>query len=394
MKYDFDVIHDRKLFHSVKWNQLKGQFGREDLLPLWVADMDFKSPQPVINALREGAEHGIYGYTGMEDSYYAAIISWMKKRHHWPVRKEWISFSPGVVSAIAFLIRIFSQPGDKIIIQPPVYYPFSETISRNGRQVINNPLILDGQRYLMDFVALEKKLADPLVKLLILCNPHNPVGRVWDAEALQQLGELCLKHHVLVIADEIHSDIIYPGFRHLPFPSISKRFEQNCVVCTSPSKTFNLAGLKTSAIIIPNRELFHTYDHFLDAFHLKMGNYFGIIALEAAYQKGEDWLEQLLLYLSGNLAFLKNYLAEYIPEVKLIEPEGTYLVWLDFRDLHLDTDQLNRLLLEQAKVALDDGCWFGQEGQGFQRINIGCPRSGLKKALDRIRKSLNVSNIN
>lgn len=389
MKYDFDTINDRKCFNSVKWNELKEKFGSDDLVPLWVADMDFKSPQPVIDALINAARHGIYGYTRNSDSYYKSIINWMEKRHGWNIDKEWISVAPGVVTALGFIIRIFSQPGEKIIIQPPVYYPFSATIIKNGRQVLNNPLIFKNNKYYMDYSDLENKLSDSRVKLFILCNPHNPVGRVWSKEELYKLGNLCLKYNVKIISDEIHCDIVYPGFKHIPFASIAREFQQNCIICTAPSKTFNLAGLKTSTIIIPNKGLYKSYDNFLDSLHLKRNNYFGLFALEAAYQYGEEWLEQLINYLSGNLNYLKNFIKEYIPEINLIDPEGTYLVWLDFRKLNLNSMQLSDLLVKEAKVALDGGYWFGEEGQGFERINIGCSREILKNGLERIKDAIN-----
>ena len=388
MKYDFDKIYDRKHFNSAKWNELKEKFGSEDLVPLWVADMDFQSPKPVIDALVKAAEHGIYGYTSTPDSYYNSIIGWMKKRHNWDIRKDWINIAPGVISALSFIIRIFSQPGDKIVIQPPVYYPFSASILKNGRQVSENPLILKNNRYYMDFSDLEEKLEDPRTKLFILCSPHNPIGRVWSKEELIELGNLCLKHNVKIVSDEIHSDIVYPDYKHIPFASISSQFEQNCIVCTAPSKTFNLAGLKTSTIIIPNKELFRNYDNFIDSLKLKRNNYFGLFALESAYLYGEEWLDQLLNYLSKNLYFLKDYIAENIPEIKIIEPEGTYLVWLDFRSLNLNATSLSNLLVNKAKVALDDGYWFGKEGREFERINIACPRKILENGLDKISAAI------
>jgi len=391
MKYNFDEVIDRTGYHSAKWDSLKEMFGEvpEDILSMWVADMEFRSPKPVIDAIKKAAEHGIYGYTSRPDSYYHAIIEWMEKRYDWKVKKDWLAFAPGVVPALGIIIRAFTQPGDKIIIQPPVYYPFFRVIENNGCHIVNNPLKFSGERYFMDFDDLERKLDDPRVKLLILCNPHNPVGREWHKEELSMLGEICIRHNVIIVSDEIHADILFEGVKHIPFASISPAFAHHSITCTAPSKTFNLAGLKTSTIIFPNNKYYKIYNNTLDALHLDRNSVFGLVALEAAYRYGEEWLEQLLSYLNENLRFLMKYFEERIPKIKIIKPEGTYLIWLDCRQLGLNTKDLNGFMLNKARVALDDGYWFGTQGEGFMRMNIACPRSVLEEGLKRIEGAVN-----
>ncbi len=389
MKYDFNKIVNRSKYHSVKWDELETIFGAQDVLPMWVADMEFRSPKPVIEAIKKAAEHGIYGYTSRPDSYYQAIIDWIEKKHHWKVKKDWLAYGPGVVPALCFIIRAFTQPGDKVMVQPPVYYPFFQAIKNNGCHIVNNPLKVESNKYVMDFEDLERKIDDPRIKILILCSPHNPVGRVWQKEELSRLGEICLKHHLMVVCDEIHADIIFKGCKHTPFASISKEFSQNSITCTAPSKTFNLAGLQTSSIIIPNKKYYGIYNNMLDSLGLNENNYFGLIALETAYRYGEEWLSQLLFYLHENLEFLIEYFKERIPKIKVIKPEGTFLVWLDCRQLGFNVKSLNDFMLKKAKIALDDGNWFGKEGEGFMRINIACPRSFLEEGLKRIERAVN-----
>ncbi len=279
-------------------------------------------------------------------------------------------FTPGVVPALSFIVNAFTNPGDKVIVQPPVYYPFFRVIEDNGRRVVNNPLLFKDGRYTMDFEDLEKKVKDPLVKLLFLCSPHNPVGRVWSKEELEKLGRICIDNNVLIISDEIHQDILYPGIRHTPFASISEEFALNSITCTSPSKTFNLAGLQTSTIIIPNKIYREVYRSFMERIHLLRNNVFGLVALEAAYTHGEEWLDQFLEYLEGNLRTLTEGMEKDIPQIKIIKPEGTYLAWMDCGDLSLDSKQLNDFMINKARLALDDGEWFGLGGKGFQRINL------------------------
>ncbi len=391
MKYNFNEVIDRTNYHSEKWDDIERKFGvdAKDILPMWIADMEFKTPKPVIEAIKKAAEHGIFGYSSRSSSYYQEIINWMKKKYNWNIKKDYIAYSPGVVPALSFIIRGFTHPGDKVIIQPPVYYPFSWVIENNGCRIINNPLILEKGKYFMDFEDLEKKVDDPRVKILILCSPHNPVGRVWQKEELKKLGEICLKNDVLVISDEIHADILFEGNKHTVFSSISSEFAQNSITCNAPSKTFNLAGLQTSVIIIPNKKHYQNYNNILNGLHLGDNNFFGLVALEAAYKYGEEWLSQMLFYLNENLRFLKKYLEEKIPKIKLIQPEGTYLIWLDCRQLRLKDKDLNEFMIKKAKVALDAGFWFGKEGEGFVRMNIACPRLFLKEGIERIEKAVN-----
>ena len=388
IKYNFDKVIDRSNNYSLKWDELDKRFGRKDLLSMWVADMDFMSPKPVIDALVERAKQGIYGYTSRPDSYFESVARWMKRRHNWETKTDWMIFSPGVVPALSFIVNAFTKAGDKVIVQPPVYYPFFKVIEENGRRVVNNPLRFENGRYTMDFEDLEKKVKDPETKLLFLCSPHNPVGRVWSKEELETLGRMCIDNNVLVVSDEIHHDIVYPGIKHTPFASISEEFALNSITCTAPSKTFNLAGLQTSTIIIPNRVHYDTLRTFINRFHLLQNNAFGLVALEAAYNYGEEWLEQLLEYLEGNLRALMDGIEENTPQIKVIRPEGTYLVWLDCRDLGLNTRELNHFIINKARLALDDGSWFGIGGEGFQRINIACPRSYVREAVVRLKKGI------
>ena len=391
MKYNFDEIIDRTKYHSAKWDELETTFGviPKDVLPMWIADMEFRSPQPVIEAIKKANEHGIYGYTSRPLSYYQAIIDWMEKRHNWKIKKDWIAYSPGVVPALSLIIRAFCQPGDKVIVQPPVYYPFFRVIENNGCHIVNNPLKLNNKKYSIDWEDLERKVDDTRVKILIFCSPHNPVGRVWQREELIILGEICLKHNIIVVSDEIHADILFKGYRHIPFASISPAFAHNSITCTAPSKTFNLAGLQTSSIIIPNKKYYKIYENILDGLALDENNVFGLVALKAAYRDGEEWLEQLLSYLNENLKFLMKYFKERIPKIKVIRPEGTYLVWLDCRQLGFNTKGLNNFMIKKARVALDDGYWFGAGGKGCMRINIACPRSFLEEGLKRIERAVN-----
>jgi len=383
-QWSFDEVIDRSKTQSVKWDSFKN-----DLLPLWVADMDFRAPQPIIKAIIQRAEHGIYGYTYYPSSYYDVLLKWFKRRYNWVIKKKWLVFTPGVISAINLTIQAFSNPGDKIIVQNPVYYPFYGAIQTNGRQILLNPLKLLNGRFQMDFEDLEQKIKDPRAKLLILCSPHNPVGRVWTMDELTQLGELCIENGIRIIADEVHCDLIYPGYKHTNFASISEKFAQNSITCTSASKTFNVPGLQLSNIIIPNQKLWQTFNNSLESVFLPedygyLPNTLSIVAIQAAFEKCEDWLDSLILYLRDNLEFLKSFINKNLPQINIIEPEGTYLVWLDFRKLGMTPIQLDTFLREKAKIILDEGYKFGQGGEGFERINIACPRSILEEALNRI----------
>lgn len=388
----FDEVIDRSNTGSIKWDPfyLKKLFGKEDLLPLWVADMDFRAPQPVIDALVERAKHGIFGYTGPDPSKYnTSVINWFKRRHNWSFHEDWLVFSPGIVQACTYLIQRFTNPGDKIIIQDPVYYPFASIIKNNGRRVVSNQLELDESYYRMSYKDLEGKVKDPRTKALILCSPHNPVGRVWSKEELIRLGEICLENEILVISDEIHCDLIFPKHKHIVFASISEEFAQHSVTCTAGSKTFNLAGFQHSNVIISNDKLRESFKVQMEANALTIPNVFGALALQVAYDEGEEWLNSLIQVLERNLNFLKSFINKNLPTVSVIEPEGTYLVWLDFRAFGLDHKELEKKMLEEAKLALDSGYKFGAGGEGFERINIACPLSILKESLERIAKVFN-----
>jgi len=384
--FNFDEIIDRKTTYSAKWSQV--HLGSPDMLPLWVADMDFKCPPAVIEAVEQAARHGVYGYCDRMDDYYETFIMWNKDRNRWKIQKDWIVYSPGIVPALNYAVQSFCAPGDKVIIQPPVYYPFFDVVTNNGCQLVENKLIFESGRYTMDFDSLESQLADPKVKALILCNPHNPVGRVWSKDELTTLGNLCIKHNVLVLSDEIHSDLVYSGYHHVPFASLSEEFAQNSIVCMAPSKTFNLAGLQTSNIIIPNPVLRQMFFNTIERAGTTDTNLFGIVAAVAAYRGGALWLSQLLKYLENNMKFMDQFLHSNLPEVKLIKPEGTYLAWLDCKDAEADYKVLERRIRSKGKVLLDEGYIFGSGGEGFERINIACPLPILEEALKRIEHAL------
>ncbi len=400
MKNVFDIEVKREGTNAIKWEFKQHEddlhklehtyecFGENRMLPMWVADMDFRCPEPVIKALVARAEHGIYGYTAPTEDCFRSVVQWMKKRHGWQIAPEWICTTPGVVPALNMLVRTFISPGDKVLIQPPVYYPFYSAIENNDGTLVTNPLVYENGRYCMDFADLEEKAKDPRTKLVILCSPHNPVGRVWTKDELLRFGEICMRNDVTIVSDEIHGDLVYKGHVFTPFADISQDFAQHAIICTAPSKAFNMAGLQTSCIIIPNDELRSSFQATLQSNGLFGMGTFGVVALQAAYEHGEEWLEQAMDYIEDNLKYLETFLREHIPEIELIRPEGTYLVWLDCRRLGLDKLELKRLMLEKARVYLDEGYIFGPEGEGFERINIACPRSILVEALERIKNAI------
>jgi len=392
MKYDFDKVIDRRNTDSVKWGTIESMFGDKDVLPLWIADMDFPVAEPITEALRRRTEHAFFGYSLTQTSVVEAVMDRIKRKYGWKIEPEWVVFTPGVIPAIDAAIRAFSQPGDEIIIQGPVYYPFWSTIKNSGRQIADNALSLVDGRYLMDFGALEKIFhckddgmtqSYSRARLMILCNPHNPIGRVWSREEQTGVGDIALKHGTLMISDEVHCELLFKGSKHIPFASISTDFERHSITCMSPSKTFNLAGLRVSSVIIPDAHLREKFNAARKG--IQPGpNTFGLVALEAAYRYGDEWLRQALDYLQGNLEFVLDYFAKSIPRIKVIVPEGTYLVWLDCRGLGMSTQELRAFFRQKAKVGLDDGYLFGQSGAGFQRMNIACPRVTLEEALIRI----------
>lgn len=387
MKYDFDSIVERRGTGSLKWDYTKDYFGEEDVLSMWVADMDFLAPPEVTDILRKRVEHGVFGYTGKSNLYYESITKWVKKRHDWEIEKEWIKNAPGVVPTLALAVLAFTKPGDRVLVQTPVYFPFYTVIKENEREIIKNPLKLEGSRYEINFEDLETKLKEN-VKLMILCNPHNPVGRVYTKEELIKIGELCKRYNVIIVSDEIHSDIIYKGHKHIPIASISDYLSKNTITCMAPSKTFNVAGLSASYVIIPDKDKRERYTKFANAMGIDNSNLFGTVALESCYTYGENWLNELLNYLEGNIDFLMNFIEKRIPKIRAIRSEGTYLMWLDCRGIGLDCEALNNLMLKKARVAMNNGITFGKEGECFLRINIGCPRGMLKEGLERIEKAV------
>ncbi len=385
MRYDFDTVIDRNNTNSVKWDFCDKFFGTKDVLPLWVADMDFQSPRPVIDAVRRVAEHGIFGYTGIPQSYYDAAIGWMKRRHNWDIQQNWFVFTPGVVTAINMLVRAFAQPGDGIVLQTPVYYPFFSCVKNNDCRVVDNPLRLENGQYVMDLGDLEKKI-DDRTKMIILCSPHNPVGRVWTKKELTELGALCLRRNLLIITDEIHEDIVYPGSTHTAFASIDPKFADRTITCTSASKTFNLAGLHISNIIVPGPDLMRRFQQTLMRCAVHSADPFGVAATEAAYRHGEDWLGQLLDYLKDNLSFMTQYIEKKMPQIGLIQPQGTYLAWLDCRYIGIPQTELKDCIIYKAKLGIEEGVPFGAAEPGYFRLNFACPRSILKEALERLEK--------
>lgn len=395
MRYDFDQVCDRRKTDCVKWDLVPSIFGHHDVLPMWVADMDFPVAQPILDAIKRRADHGFYGYTHAGASVIEAVVRRMERKFQWKVKPEWVVFTPGVIPALHMAIRAFTHPGDEIVLQGPVYYPFYPAVALSGCQVANNELILKDGRYEMDYEDLERKFAPRTgmrstpsrVKAIILANPHNPVGRVWTGEELKKAGEISLRHQAVVVSDEIHCELLFRGYRHTPFASISEELEQNCVVCMSPSKTFNLAGLGASSIIIPNKRLRQAFVN-TGAGIVPEPNLFGLVAMEAAYRFGDEWLEQVLDYVQGNLEALTAYFKERIPRIQVIQPQGTYLVWLDCRALGMDPPTLRRFMREKARVGLDDGFLFGPGGACFQRMNIACPRAILNEALHRIEAAV------
>lgn len=386
MKYNFDEVVDRRNSDCIKWDTLEKVYGDKDILPMWIADMDFKSADEIIAALKNRVEHGVFGYNLQPDSLYDSIVKWAKKRYNWDIKKEWILFTPGVVAGFNIGIRALTEESDGIVIQTPVYPPFYRVINNNNRTLITNPLTIKDNRYCIDFADLEKKLKT--AKALLLCSPHNPTGRVWTREELEKIVKLCMENNVLIISDEIHCDLILKGHNHTSIASISEEAAMNSITLIAPSKTFNIAGLFTSIAIIPNEEIRNKIKDEISRLEIGHVHIFGAVALEAAYTYGEEWLEEVLAYIEENINFVIEFLEKKIPQVKLIRPEGTYLLWLDFRALGLDHEELNRIMIEKGRVLLNDGLTFGKEGEGFLRLNIGCPRSMVEEALRRIEKAI------
>ncbi len=387
MVYDFDSIIDRTSTESAKWSQKKRYPEIEGLLPLWVADMDFACPPDVVKAIQERAKHPIFGYTSPSDGYYTGLINWMDKRHGWKgVEKDWILWTPGVVAGFSLAIQAYSQPGDNVLIQPPVYYPFMRQILGTGRQIVENPLKLENGYYTMDFKDMEKKI-DDRTKMIILCSPHNPISRVWKKDELKKLAEICKKKDILIISDEIHNDLILGDIKHTCTATVSEDAMQRTVTLVAPSKTFNLAGLTNANAIIPNKKLRDElrYQITKGSGH---SNIFGMAAQDAAFNHGEAWLDELLAYLKGNLKFLEEFIAKRLPDFKMYPLEGTYLAWVDCSCLGLNDEELMEFMLKKAKLWLDEGTLFGYGGSMFMRFNIATPRSILKQALENLEKAV------
>lgn len=385
MKYNFDEIIDRHNTNSLKFDFAIQRKRPYDAIPLWVADMDFQTLDEVKDALAQKAQHGIFGYSEPTDRYFKALNSWFRKYHNWDIDTSKVVLACGVVFAIAATIRALTKENDAVLICQPVYYPFEETIKVNNRKLVVSELVNVNGHYEVDYNDFEQKIVENDVKIFILCNPHNPVGRVWTREELESLGNICLKHNVFVISDEIHSDFVCEGHEHTVFATISKEFEQNSIVCTAPTKTFNLAGLHISNIYIPNDSIRRKYKLEMDRIGYSQSNIMGIIACQAAYENGDEWLKELKAYLKSNFVFLKEYINNNIPKLTVIEPEGTYLIWIDCRKLNLTDEKLKELINFKAKVWVDDGYVFGKGGSGYIRLNIACPKETLKRALDNIK---------
>jgi len=387
MPTNFDEIIDRRGTASIKYDFAIERGYPKDVLPFWVADMDFRAPAPVLDALTRRTAHGIFGYTQVRDDYFAVLDHWFKTRHHWDVLRPELIITPGVVFAIATAIRAFTEPGDAVLIQQPVYYPFANVIRDNGRRVVDNMLKLVNDRYEIDFTDFEQKIVENNVKLFILCSPHNPVGRVWRRTELERIAGICLRRGVLIVADEIHEEFVRPGFTHTPFAALSPEAAAITVTCTSPSKTFNLAGLQISNIFIKDKDLRRRFRAELGKTGYDEPNTLGLCAAQAAYEHGAPWLKELLSYIETNYTRTKEYLAQHLPHIKIVDPEGTYLLWLDFRAYGLPDKDLNDKIIREANLWLDDGPIFGTGGSGFQRINIACPWEALEEGLKNLNRA-------
>lgn len=387
-KYNFDKTVDRNCWGTLKTGVLKERYGRDDLIPLWVADMDFLSPPAIAEAIIERAKHGVFGYTNATQPYYDAIINWVDRHHNWKIKQEWLTYVPGIVKGIAFVIDCFIARDEKVIIQPPVYHPFRIIPTLHHREIVNNQLILKADRYEMDLEDL-KKIIDPSCKLLILCNPHNPGGRVWTSQELADIAEICYDNNILVISDEIHCDLVHKDRKHIPFATVSEKAAQNSITFMAPSKTFNIAGIVSSYSIIPNEKLKKKFYDYLASSELDEGHLFVFPATQAAYNHGDEWLVEAKEYIWQNACFVEEYLQANIPQIKSMKPEASFLIWLDCRDLNLPQQKLVSLFVNGAKLALNDGAMFGPGGEGFMRMNIGTQRSVLKIALDNLKKAIN-----
>jgi cystathionine beta-lyase len=388
MKYNFDELIDRRNTGAVKTDLCKKMFGTDDLIPLWVADMDFRTPDFIIDAINNRCKHPILGYTVPDEEYFNSIIRWIDARHGWKLERNWLGFLPGIVPGLAFAVNALTQTGDQIIIQPPVYPPFIQVPSKNGRELIYNPLKVVEGRFEMDLKDLEYKITDR-TRMFILCNPHNPGGRTWDADTLIKVAEICHKHGVLVVSDEIHSDMALPGNVHTPFASVSELAEQNSITYMAPSKTFNMAGLVSSSYIIPNSEIRKKFSDFMDNSELANGNIFAYVAAQAAYEKGTEWLSEMISYIQGNVDYIVEFLGKNIPQIKPMIPQASFLIWLDCAGLEMNSHQLQEFIVKEARLGLNKGTIFGPGGEQHLRLNIGCSREVLKQAMEQLKSAIN-----
>ena len=386
MNFDFDKIIERKGSSCVKWDGMEKFLGAGEALPMWVADMDFLTPGYITEAIIKRANHGIFGYALRDEGYFTSLMSWLERRHQWKVERDWITFCPGVVPAVNMAVLAYTDPGEKIIVQPPVYFPFFTAVTDHNRTLVYNNTEMRNGRLCMDFENLET-LAKDGAKMLIISNPHNPGGSVWTKEELTQMAEICLKYNVLIISDEIHCDLIYKPFKHIPVAGLSKEISMQTFTTVAPSKTFNLSGLATSSVIIENENLRKKFNDQVNHMHIGGGNIFGNIASEEAYLQGDAYVDELMGYLAKNVKILEKYVAEYLPKIKVIRPESTFLVWLDCRETNMNDDDLNKFFLHKAKVGMNPGIMFGTGGEGFMRMNIGCPATTLIKGLDQIKEA-------
>ena len=383
-KYNFDEIHDRHNTSCIKWDFGKERMNRDDLLPLWVADMDFKLPDEVLEDIHKRVDHGIFGYTDPKDDYIDALNKWFRERHGFEIKKEWNVAEPGVVVSLANAVKAFAKEGEAVLVQQPVYYPFTGAIEYNKRKVVNNELVYKDGHYEIDFEDFEKKIVEENVKLFLLCNPHNPVGRVWTKDELLKMADICYKHNVYVFSDEIHFDFVFKGFKHTSFITLGEKYLDKLILGTAPSKTFNIAGLQNANIIIPNKEVRDRYRYVNDAAGLSQISVIGLEAAKSVYTKGGPWFDELLEYIEGNLSYVRSFLKEKLPEVKLVEPEGTYLIWLDFSGVTSDYKELEDLIVNKAKLWLDGGKIIGRKSALFERINIATPRKYVEQAMEQL----------
>lgn len=386
MNYNFDEVIERRGTDSVKWDGMSGRWGREDLLPMWVADMDFRTAPFVVEALKKRLEHEVLGYTFACEEWYSSIINWLQQRHGWTISREMLTFTPGIVRGLAFVIQCFTERGDKVMVMPPVYHPFFLVTEKNGREVVYSPLELRDDQYYIDFDRFRTDVQD--CKLLILSNPHNPGGRVWTKEELAQVADICYESGTLVISDEIHADLTLPAYHHTTFALVSERAKMNSIVFMSPSKAFNMPGVASSYAIIENDKIRHRFREFMEASEFCEGHLFAYLTVAAAYSNGTEWLDQVVAYIQGNIDFAEAYLKENIPAIRMIRPQASYLIFLDCRGLGLNQEGLKDFFANDVRLALNDGAMFGKEGEGFMRINVACPRSLLQKALEQLKAAV------